>query len=703
MTATTFVVGSTGSSSSTPVWDPVEQIYVGGVVPGASNDDVSELLNASKGTLRVFGYGSLCWNPGAGALGHSSVKRSAGHAKGYRRVWAQKSTDHRGFPSFPGIECLAELDFREKGGYAREIVTVVQDDTGEEVPALLYRGTPENPAFWPLALQEIPLAAAVMAVSIGPSGPNHVYLNQLDAFLKQHTTNTAADDDDTCRLAKMVQQLQQHQLYFLYGCGSNQHGQIRQHTTTTQKPPDQDIPQLLESVLCTTIQSSTTNNNNTKKDKSPVVDPPQQLLAGGGHSGLITARGKLFLWGWNEQGQCGSNTNHHHHDNNKKCPLPVRECPDMLVKHAALGFSHTLAIERVTRKLYAWGDNTYGQCGPQKDKQSVMEMQPTCIHPDDRFIAVAAGVFHSAAITTQGALVTWGNGKHGQCLDNNNNKNWSPPDGSKLVRVVCGRHHTAVVDDRGRVWTLGDNKYGQLGRNVIQNGEHAKSKPRDSVPSLVDGPLGSDHDHRHRVVQLESGWSHLVARVQVADASTTAASVVYGWGRSDKGQLGVAAPTNVLSPHRLETSSHIQQVACGSESTYLLAEDGSIHSCGWNEHGNLGIASTSPATNPNKNDDDDEEEETAPDNNNKNDDEEDQVTLITPRGSFVFFEDGSMSELGQNHNLAEKNADDQENVTRITPLEGTERIVCPPTYESSKDKSQLLMAAGGAHFLVMKT
>jgi len=133
-----------------PAWDPVAQIYVGGVVPHYAQ--VDKMIEENNGTLRLFGYGSLCWNPGKGALAHPSVKHMLGRARGYRRCWAQKSTDHRGNPSFPGLvctllkdeefreirktnsteetltegllyevppelveECLAELDFREKG------------------------------------------------------------------------------------------------------------------------------------------------------------------------------------------------------------------------------------------------------------------------------------------------------------------------------------------------------------------------------------------------------------------------------------------------------------------------------------------------------------------------------------------------------------------------------------------------------------
>ena len=133
-----------------PVWDPVAQIYVGSVVP--ENAQVAKMIEENQGSLRLFGYGSLCWNPGTGPLAHPTVTSKLGRARGYRRCWAQKSTDHRGFPQFPGIvctllkddevkqfrplpyeeetltegliyevppdlvkECLAELDFREKG------------------------------------------------------------------------------------------------------------------------------------------------------------------------------------------------------------------------------------------------------------------------------------------------------------------------------------------------------------------------------------------------------------------------------------------------------------------------------------------------------------------------------------------------------------------------------------------------------------
>ena len=203
----------------TPRWCPEQQIYIGGVVP-SDNADVDRLLADNNGHLRIFGYGSLCWNPGKeGALSKADegVTQTLGRAVGWKRCWAQRSADHRGTPSFQGLvctlladdevleihrqvegdpvaqvdshrppsltegviytvpphlvtECLEELDFREKGGYERDVIDVIEDDTGSTVQALLYRGTPENPAFWPRALLDLQFAAAVMSVAVGPSG-----------------------------------------------------------------------------------------------------------------------------------------------------------------------------------------------------------------------------------------------------------------------------------------------------------------------------------------------------------------------------------------------------------------------------------------------------------------------------------------------------------------------------------------------------
>ncbi len=51
--------------------------------------------------LYIFGYGSLCWRPEA-SWSHWEPGFVAG-VEGYKRLFAQKSMDHRGTPKNPGL------------------------------------------------------------------------------------------------------------------------------------------------------------------------------------------------------------------------------------------------------------------------------------------------------------------------------------------------------------------------------------------------------------------------------------------------------------------------------------------------------------------------------------------------------------------------------------------------------------------------
>lgn len=178
-----------------PAWDAAKGVFVG--------DRAASTVEVPS-PLWIFGYASLVWRPEPSWEGFETRR---GHVHGWSRWFAQRSMDHRGTPDSPGLVCtmlpdatgstlgtvylvpdervddvLASLDFREKGGYSRDIVPVRLDD-GSVVQALVYSATAENPNFVkdfvstdPAALDA---AAAIIASSTGPSGPNDEYLLRL--------------------------------------------------------------------------------------------------------------------------------------------------------------------------------------------------------------------------------------------------------------------------------------------------------------------------------------------------------------------------------------------------------------------------------------------------------------------------------------------------------------------------------------------
>lgn len=144
----------------------------------------------------VFGYGSLMWRPS-----FDYEERCVGSVEHWQRRFWQGSTDHRGVPGAPGrvvtlarddgavcygvayriahadsAEILAELDYREKGGYVREHLCVEFRD-GRSVCALTYIGTPDNPDY--LGPDDDHRIAQQIAESVGPSGSNRDYLVRL--------------------------------------------------------------------------------------------------------------------------------------------------------------------------------------------------------------------------------------------------------------------------------------------------------------------------------------------------------------------------------------------------------------------------------------------------------------------------------------------------------------------------------------------
>jgi alpha-tubulin suppressor-like RCC1 family protein len=403
-----------------------------------------------------------------------------------------------------------------------------------------------------------------MSVAIGPSGKNDFYLNSLDAFLSEAHT-IAAEKDDTNSLAAMAKKFQtEYQPFSLFGCGSNQHNQLLlDRPNNAANLHGDDAHEKKEILICT-----------NRRDN--IIDKPKEIYAGGGHSGLLTTSGKLYMWGWNETGQCATVDCAPNDDDSSSFPI-VLPLSNLNVEKAALGFSHTLVIEKGSHRLYAFGSNERGQVNGTPSNKEPAPITPEFLKSEE-IKGIAAGLFHSAVVTMDGELVCFGCSRFGQSLSARNEKGdawidrWKPDDGSRVVDVVCGRRHSLVLDDRNRIWSFGENNYGQLGRKFNQK--------FDRTPTLVEG---CDDFQKGSVVRLACGWSHNLVHVESEDGS----SYVLGWGRNDKGQLGIGTVESVPTPRRIFVDKELQSVACSSESTIVLDKEGRLFGCGWNEHGNL--------------------------------------------------------------------------------------------------------------------
>lgn len=179
------------------------------------NARAAEILAEGR-SVWIFGFGSLVHTPGFPY--DASVH---GFVRGWKRVWWQGSTDHRGTPERPGrtvtmvaqpgalawgtayrltgtpeqqLATLAYLEWREKQYDLRIRVDVYssEDSWCPTVPAALCYVATSRKALNPNYLGPAPLPnlAAQIAIAKGPSGWNHEYLFRLaDALRAMNATD----------------------------------------------------------------------------------------------------------------------------------------------------------------------------------------------------------------------------------------------------------------------------------------------------------------------------------------------------------------------------------------------------------------------------------------------------------------------------------------------------------------------------------
>jgi alpha-tubulin suppressor-like RCC1 family protein len=218
----------------------------------------------------------------------------------------------------------------------------------------------------------------------------------------------------------------------------------------------------------------------------------------------------------------------------------------------SLGLYHALAL-RSDGTLWAW---VAGCCSPAADGQlglgSAQPYSPTRVG-SDAWAAVAAGLYHSVGIKSDGSLWWWGF------------NNGFEPSGAGFVRtnmparigtntdwiaVSAGDAHTVALRADGTVWTFGYNEMGKLGNGTI---------------ALVKQPtqVGSDQD-----------WS-TIAIGNLFSFGLKSNGTLWAWGANPYGVQGVGSFSYSPVPRQVPGSNWIAVSGGGDHST-ALQNDGSL-------------------------------------------------------------------------------------------------------------------------------
>jgi alpha-tubulin suppressor-like RCC1 family protein len=307
---------------------------------------------------------------------------------------------------------------------------------------------------------------------------------------------------------------------------------------------------------------------------------------------LFWAGRRAFAWGWDQYGQLGDNRS----GTNRLQPVPVTATGVLAGKTVvalAAGYYHSLALCS-DGTLAAWGRNDSGQLG---DNTTTERHVPVPVNLNagsalygKRVVAIAAGLYHSLALCSDGSVAAWGRNSDGQLGDNtamgrllpvavNTGSGVSAIYGKAVAAIAAGSSHSVALCSDGTVAAWGRNNYGQLGN---------RSTTGSYVPVAVNSSSEVSALYGKMVTSIAAGGVHSVALCWDG--------MVAAWGRNNYGQLGDNTGRDTNAPVAVNTglgisalhSRTVVSIAAGMEHTLALCSDGTVAAWGRNFEGQLG-------------------------------------------------------------------------------------------------------------------
>ncbi len=304
------------------------------------------------------------------------------------------------------------------------------------------------------------------------------------------------------------------------------------------------------------------------------------VVAGGAHSLALPADGsRVWAWGDNEFGQLGDGT-----VTSRSYPDPVFGLTNAI--DIAAGKDHALAIRAdANRTVVAWGRNDAGQLG---DGTLDDRAQPVEVAGLMGATHVVAGDRHSLALTKEGRVLAWGDNTHGQLGDGSTISALTPievqglPEG--VVAIAAGRCHSlALTAKHGEVWAWGCNDSGQLGTGTFES---------SSTPAPVFATMRT----------IAAGGAHSLALEPLSGGGADGS--VFEWG-ARYGLPPETSPVHVMEDGgcgeggcTVDPMVNAIAASAGGAHALALKNNGVVRAWGANARGQAGTGSGEDDENP---------------------------------------------------------------------------------------------------------
>lgn len=305
-----------------------------------------------------------------------------------------------------------------------------------------------------------------------------------------------------------------------------------------------------------------------------------QAEASGFYNLALDSQGDVWGWGRNEYGEAGTGVASTTGAAYQRTPAKSPVLEGKSITRVFPGPSTAFALD-AEGKLWIWGQASSADF--RLSTPSTGSPIPTLVTGLEGRMIVDVEIVHETvvALDSEGVVWAWGSnsmGPHegGPAVRLNSPQKVAAFEGTKIVKIDAGFGQVAALSDEGQMWTWGDNWNGSVG-----NGTTTISP----IPAPVPALLGK------RITDIATGAWHTLA--------LDSENQVWAWGLNDNNQLGIYTPATGNSvfvgprtvPTRVEglpEAPAIIQLAGGGTSSYALFDDGSVRAWGTNTNGQLG-------------------------------------------------------------------------------------------------------------------
>jgi alpha-tubulin suppressor-like RCC1 family protein len=247
------------------------------------------------------------------------------------------------------------------------------------------------------------------------------------------------------------------------------------------------------------------------------------VTAAASHTLVSTEAGAVLSFGWGEYGCLGQGD-----EENQHTPEVIEALRGERVVAMSAGDRHSLVLTEAG-VLLSFGYGGEGRLGHGDEEDQLTPMGIEALR-GERVVAVGAGKDHSLVLTEAGAVLSFGDGRHGRLGHSDDESQRTPKviealRGERVVAVAAGGLHSLVLTEAGAVLSFGGGHWGRLGHG---------DEECQRTPKVIEALRGE------RVVEVLAGFAHSLCVLQD--------DRVFGWGYGDDETLGLQLAGHHLTP-----------------------------------------------------------------------------------------------------------------------------------------------------------